>query len=76
MKLAKIMIDISHSLPYILQQLITQCEQKISGFNTADNAICMVQRGFLGTFTKLQKVIISFIMCVCPSAWNNLAPTG
>jgi hypothetical protein len=31
---------------------------------------------FLRTFEKLQKVTISFIMSVCPSAWNNSAPTG
>jgi hypothetical protein len=28
----------------------------------------------LGVFTKLQKVAVSFD--VCPSTWNNLAPTG
>ena len=31
---------------------------------------------FLGTFAKLRKATISFIMSVCLSAWNNLAPTG
>ena len=30
---------------------------------------------FLGVFTKLQKVTISF-MSVCPSTWNNLALTA
>jgi len=36
---------------------------------------------FLGMYTKLWKVTISFLMPVCPyviqlSAWNNLTPTG
>jgi hypothetical protein len=33
-------------------------------------------RSILGAFAKLQKVIISFDMFVCPSAWSNSAPTG
>jgi len=31
---------------------------------------------FLWVFTKLWKATISFVMSVCPSIWNNLAPTG
>ena len=31
---------------------------------------------FLGAFAKLRKATISFIMSVCPYAWNNSAPTG
>jgi hypothetical protein len=30
--------------------------------------------GFLGVFAKLQKAIISFVVSVCPSAWNNSVP--
>jgi hypothetical protein len=30
----------------------------------------------LSTFAKLRKATVSFVMCVCPSAWNNLAPAG
>jgi hypothetical protein len=30
---------------------------------------------FLGTFAKLQKEAISFVMSVRPSAWNSLALT-
>ena len=30
----------------------------------------------LGTFTKLQKVTISFVMSVRPTTWNNSVPTG
>ena len=30
---------------------------------------------FLGAFVKLLKEIISFVVSVCPSAWNNSAPT-
>jgi hypothetical protein len=30
----------------------------------------------LGEFAKLRKATISFVMPVCPSAWNNLAVTG
>jgi len=31
---------------------------------------------FLGTYTKLQKATISFIMSTCPSVWKNSTPTG
>ena len=31
---------------------------------------------FYGAFAKLRRAIISFFMSVCPSAWNNPAPTG
>ena len=31
---------------------------------------------FLGAFAKLLNAIISFVMSVCPSVWNNSAPTG
>ena len=34
----------------------------------------MMARHFLGAFAELRKVIISFVMSVCPSVWNNLAP--
>jgi hypothetical protein len=30
---------------------------------------------FLGAFAKLRKATISFVMSVCPSAWNNWVPT-
>ena len=29
----------------------------------------------LGAFAKLRKATISFVMSVCPYAWNNSAPT-
>jgi hypothetical protein len=29
-----------------------------------------------GAFAKLWKATISFVMSVCPSTWNNSAPTG
>jgi len=31
---------------------------------------------FLGAFAKLRIVSVSFIMCVCLSAWNNSPPMG
>ena len=31
---------------------------------------------FLGAFAKLRKATISFVMSVCPSAWNNSNPIG
>jgi len=35
-----------------------------------------VLRGpFLDAFAKLQQLTISFIMSVCPFAWNNSDPT-
>jgi hypothetical protein len=35
-----------------------------------------VYNEFLGTFAKMQKVTISYATSICPSAWNNSAPTG
>jgi hypothetical protein len=35
-----------------------------------------VRISFLGEFRKLRKATISFVMSICPSAWNNSAPTG
>jgi hypothetical protein len=38
---------------------------------------CLCYSSFLGTFAKLQKVTIGFVMSVClSSAWHNLPPTG
>jgi hypothetical protein len=37
---------------------------------------CHSTCSFLGAFSKLQKVIVSFVLSVCLFAWNNLAPTG
>jgi hypothetical protein len=34
------------------------------------------KKRFLGAFAKLRKAAISFVMSVCPSAWNNAPPTG
>jgi hypothetical protein len=31
---------------------------------------------YLGSFAKLRKPIISFVMCVRPSAWNKSATIG
>ena len=31
---------------------------------------------FLKAFAKLRKATISFVMSVCPSAWNSSASTG
>jgi hypothetical protein len=31
---------------------------------------------FLGTFAKLRKAILSFVMSVRPSVWTNSAPSG
>jgi hypothetical protein len=30
----------------------------------------------LGSFAKLREATISFVMSVCPSAWNNTTSTG
>jgi len=30
----------------------------------------------LGAFEKLGNATISYVMSVCPSAWNNSVPTG
>jgi hypothetical protein len=30
----------------------------------------------LGAFAKLRKATISFVISVCPSAWNSSAPVG
>jgi len=60
-----------HSLPdtglFKLTGIILQVTTNSSvNFSTA----------FLGAFTNLRRATISFIMSVCPSAWNTSAPTG
>ena len=49
-----------------------------------DSVYCSVRKwfvnrtdyvSFLGAFAKLRKATVSFVMHVCPSAWNNSAPT-
>ena len=32
--------------------------------------------GALGAFAILRKATVGHVMCVCPSAWNNSAPSG
>jgi hypothetical protein len=39
-------------------------------------AIALLLSVFPGTFAELRKETVSFVMSVCPSAWNNSAPTG
>jgi hypothetical protein len=31
---------------------------------------------FLGAFANVRKATVSFVMCVCPSEWNNSSCTG
>ena len=46
-------------------------------FTTMNNyAIIKDIETVFGEFSKYLKAITSFDMSVCPSAWNNLAPTG
>jgi hypothetical protein len=40
------------------------------------NQICDRVGSILGSFAKLRKATISFVMSVSPSAWNISAPTG
>jgi hypothetical protein len=37
---------------------------------------CDVRNVYAGAFARLRKMTISFVMLVCPFAWNNSAPTG
>jgi hypothetical protein len=37
---------------------------------------CQTHFRFVGTFTNVWKVSITFIMSVGPSTWDNSAPTG
>jgi hypothetical protein len=41
-----------------------------------DLAKWKIKSPFLGAFSKLRKATASFVMPLCPSAWNNSAPTG
>ena len=34
------------------------------------------KRDFLGVFARIRKAAISFVIAVCPFAWNNSVPTG
>ena len=40
------------------------------------NTLCGNTKSFLDAFAKLRKATIGSVMSVCPSAWNNSAPTG
>jgi hypothetical protein len=51
--------------------------EQVSGFNNPNYKT--IKLTLLGAFVKLRMATISFVMsvspCVCPSAWNNLAPS-
>ena len=36
-------------------------------------SVVILKYAFLGSFAKLRKVTVSFVMSVCPSEWNNSA---
>jgi hypothetical protein len=40
------------------------------------NRLVLKPESVLGAFLKFLKATISFVMSVCPSVWNNSAPTG
>jgi len=48
--------------------------EQVSDFNNPNYK--MRKRTLLGAFAKLRIATVGFVMSVCPSAWNNLAPTG
>ena len=35
----------------------------------------VLKNTYLGAFGKLQELTVSFVVSVCPSTWNSLAPT-
>ena len=46
------------------------------GCLTSKNWLCYSSHCILGAFAKLRKATISFVMSVCPSAWNSSALNG
>jgi hypothetical protein len=42
------------------------------------NTLCGQNVVFSGAFAKfaIKETAVSFVVCVCPSAWKNSAPTG
>jgi len=55
----------------------------VSGYKSDDQGqgflplvMVVLKNPYLGAFGKLQELTIGFIVSVCPSTWNSLAPTG
>ena len=42
----------------------------------ATSLACRIRRWVLGAFIKLRRATVSFVMSVCPPAWNNWARNG
>jgi len=52
----------------LYREITTVCSKTLN--------LCGQNVEFLDAFAKLRKATVSFVMSVCPSAWNNPAPTG
>jgi hypothetical protein len=50
-------------------------QQKLVFLTETHYALCFIGTQFLGAFAKLRETTNNFVMSVCPSAWNNSAPT-
>jgi hypothetical protein len=59
---------------YVLFYMTLLQPIELTEFHNALEEICKTEE-FSGELKKLRKATISF-MSVCPSTWNNLAPTG
>ena len=46
------------------------------GTTLLSSMVVVLYNPYLGSFEKLQELNVGFIMSVCPSTWNSLAPTG
>ena len=55
---------------------VFNCDRFTADSDITTNSHAALSHSCLGAFAELQKATISFVMSVCPSAWNNSAPTG
>ena len=64
--------DCSQTLPRVRRTCNTKDHDYTQYFNMLAERMPVI----LGAFAKWRQATISFVMSVCPSAWNYSAPTG
>jgi hypothetical protein len=59
---------------------VSNCDEKLQNSSSiflSDNCRLPLSAGpFLGAFAKLRNATFICVMSVCPSGWNNSAPSG
>jgi hypothetical protein len=61
---------------YVVKMSTKDFMKQVAITSDCVSSITLREKPFSGAFTQLRNANISFGMSVCPSAWNNTAPTG